>query len=234
VAVVTGGSGSIGRAVVERLGRDGFTAVDWSRRPPATAGDRWIGVDVTDRTAIERATAETLRRFGPVRALVVNAGIQGPIEPLWRIDPDEFRAVVDGNLVSAFLTLRALVPAMLSNPGPIRGRIVLISSVQGKEGTALASAYAATKAGMIAMGKSLGKELAREGILVNAVTPTVVRSTMEAALTEERRADLLARIPMGRVIEPEEVAAMVSWLCGPDCTGSTAAVFDLSGGRTTY
>lgn len=238
VAVVTGGTGSIGRAVLARLRADGFDTASWSRDPAPAFDEFHIAADLTDAEAVARAAAETRTSRGEIRALVIAAGIQGPIAPLWETSPAEFRQVLESNLVSAFLTLHAVVPLMRANSGPmpsaIRGRIVLVSSVQGKEGTALAGAYAASKAGMIAMGKSLGKELAREGILVNAITPTVVRSAMEAALTGERRRDLMARIPIGRVIETEEVAAMVSWLCGPDCTGSTAAVFDLSGGRTTY
>ena len=122
---------------------------------------------------------------------------------------------------------------MLGNPAPDRGRIVLIASVQAKEGTALSGPYAASKAGMIALAKVLGKELALDGILVNAITPTVVRTSMLDELTPERRADLLARIPMQRFIEPDEVAAMTSWLCGTECSFSTGAVFDLSGGRAT-
>ena len=233
-AVVTGGSGGIGRAILARLNADGFVTASWNRRASAPPAALQLSVDVTDADAVERAAAHTAAECGPIRALVVNAGIQGPIKRLWEIEPHEFRQVIEGNLVSAFLTLHAVVPHMLANSGSDRGRIVLVSSVQGKEGTALAGAYAASKAGMITLGKVLGKELARDGILVNVVTPTVVRSPMEEALAPERRADLLARIPMGRFLDPEEVAAMVSWLCGPDCTASTGAVFDLSGGRTTY
>jgi 3-oxoacyl-[acyl-carrier protein] reductase len=234
VAVVTGGAGSIGRAILARFNREGFTTASWNRRAPAPLAAFQVTLDVTDAEALEQAAARTVAECGPIRALVVNAGIQGPVKRLWEIDPDEFRQVIEINLVSAFLTLRAVVPHMLANSGPDRGRIVLVSSVQGKEGTALAGGYGASKAGMIALGKTLGKELARDGILVNVVTPTVVRSSMETALSPERRQDLLARIPMGRILEPEEVAAMVSWLCGADCTASTGAVFDLSGGRTTY
>ena len=166
--------------------------------------------------------------------MVINAGILGPVVPLWQTPVDDFRRVIEVNLTAAFLTIRAVVPSMLRNPGPDRGRIVLIASVQGKEGTALAGAYAASKAGLIALTKVLGKELATEGILVNAITPTVVRTRMLDEVTPERAADLLRRIPMQRFLEPAEVAAMVSWLCGPDCTFSTGAVFDLSGGRSTY
>jgi 3-oxoacyl-[acyl-carrier protein] reductase len=233
-AIVTGGAGGIGRAVMARLARDGYAPACWDRYGDATGDSLSIPVDVTDERELAGAARHTERSLGPIRALIVNAGILGPVERVWEADPNDVRRVMDTNLVSAFLTLWAVVPLMLRNAGPDRGRIVVIASVQGKEGTALAGPYAASKAGLIAMTKSLGKELATEGILANVVTPTVVNGAMERSLTPDRRADLMARIPMGRPVEPEEVAAMVSFLCGPDCTASTGAVFDLSGGRSTY
>jgi 3-oxoacyl-[acyl-carrier protein] reductase len=139
--------------------------------------------------------------------------------------------VLETNLLSGFATTGAVIPAMLRNPMPDRGRIVLMGSAVGKEGSAMAGAYAASKAGLMALAKVLGKELATEGILVNAIAPTVVRTAMEATLDPAQRADKLRRIPMGRFAEPAEVAAMVSFLCGPDCSFSTGAIFDLSGGR---
>ena len=222
-AVVTGGEGGIGRAIRARLERDGFRVLSWdlAGTPP---------VDVTDAGALDAAAA----RAGPVHALVINAGILGPVAPVWETAPEAIRRVLEVNLVSAFLTARAVIPGMLATAGPDRGRIVAISSVQAKEGTALSGPYAASKAGMIALVKVLAKELAPHGVLVNAVTPTVVRTAMERSISAERRADLLARIPLARFIEPEEVAAMVGWLCGPECTFSTGAVFDLSGGRSTW
>jgi 3-oxoacyl-[acyl-carrier protein] reductase len=233
-AIVTGGAGGIGRAVMTRLARDGYAPACWDRYGDATGDSLSVPVDVTDERELAAAARHTERALGPIRALIVNAGILGPVARVWEADPNDVRRVMDTNLVSAFLTLWAVVPLMLRNAGPDRGRIVVIASVQGKEGTALAGPYAASKAGLIAMTKSLGKELATEGILANVVTPTMVSGAMERSLTPDRRADLLARIPMGRPVEPEEVAAMVSFLCGPDCTASTGAVFDLSGGRSTY
>jgi 3-oxoacyl-[acyl-carrier protein] reductase len=232
-AVVTGGSGGIGQAVLRRLGEDGFVPVSWSRSRSAAAAAFALSVDVTDAAALSAAAAETAAKAGPIRALVVNAGILGPVARAWEIDPAVVRRVIDVNLVSAFLTVQAVVPYLLANPGPDRGRIVVMSSVQAKEGTPLSGPYAAAKAGLIGLTKVLGKELAAEGVLVNAVTPTVVAGPMEQGLSPERRADLRARIPMGRFLDAAEVAAMVSWLCGPDCTFSTGAVFDLSGGRST-
>jgi 3-oxoacyl-[acyl-carrier protein] reductase len=233
-AVVTGGAGGIGTALLARLAQDGFAPVSWDIATHAAPETLALAVDVTDETAIQRAAADTVQRAGPIGALVVNAGILGPVARAWEIPAADIRRVIDTNLVSAFLTIRAAVPLMLQNPGPDRGRIVLMASVQGKEGTALAGPYAAAKAGLIALTKVLGKELATEGILVNAVAPTVVRTAMLTEITAERRADLLARIPMSRFLDTSEVAAMVSWLCSPACSFSTGAVFDLSGGRATY
>jgi len=232
-AIVTGGAGGIGRAVLARLGADGFFPVSWDLTD-AVPDVLALAVDVTDDAALARAAAETVARAGPFGALVVNAGILGPVARVWEAEAADIRRVIETNLVSAFLTVRAVVPHMLRNPGPARGRIVMMASVQGKEGTALGGPYAAAKAGMIGLTKTLGKELAAEGILVNAIAPAVVRTAMEHLITPERRADLLARIPMGRFLDPQEVAAMVSFLCGPDCSFSTGAVFDLSGGRATY
>ena len=232
-AVVTGGAGGIGRAVLARLKRDGFRAVSWDLLDDVTEADLAVGVDVTDDQALERAARQTVGQAGPIGALVVNAGILGPVVPVWEASPAEIRRVLEFNLTSAFLTARAVVPQMRLNAGPDRGRIVIMSSVQAKEGTPLSGPYAAAKAGLIALAKCLGKELASDGILVNAITPTVVRTAMERSITAERRADLLARIPLGRFLDPDEVAAMVSWLCSPQCSFSTGAVFDLSGGRST-
>jgi 3-oxoacyl-[acyl-carrier protein] reductase len=237
IAIVTGGAGGIGHAVLARLAADGLSTVSWDLGADAPA-DRAMRVDVTDAEALVAAAA-AVAAGGAIRALVVNAGILGPVAPVWELDPADVRRVIETNLVSAFLTLRAVVPHMRANatgPGPFldRGRIVLMASIQAKEGTALTGPYGAAKAGMVELAKSTGKELAQEGILVNAVTPSVVRTAMEREISEERRAFLRARIPMNRFAETTEVAAMVSWLCGPDCTFSTGAVFDLSGGRATY
>ncbi len=232
-AIVTGGAGGIGRAILTRLRLDGFHTVSWDLSTDAAA-DMALSVDVTDAASLERAMTSTVAAAMPIGALIINAGILGPVGPVWEADPVDIRRVLDVNLTSAFLTARAVVPRMRANAGPDRGRIVIMSSVQAKEGTALAGPYAASKAGLIALAKCLGKELATDGILVNAVTPTVVRTAMEQSITPERRADLLARIPLARFLEPSEVAEMVAWLCSPKCSFSTGAVFDLSGGRTTY
>lgn len=232
-AIVTGGAGGIGQAILNRLHSDEFRTVSWDLSTEAAA-DLALSVDVTDAAALEHAAAISMAQCGRIGALVINAGILGPVGPAWEADPADIRRVFEVNLTSAFLTVRAVVPLMRQNAGPDRGRIVVMSSVQAKEGTPLAGPYAASKAGLIALAKCLGKELAADGILVNAVTPTVVRTAMEQSITPKRRADLLTRIPLSRFLEPSEVAEMVSWLCSPKCSFSTAAVFDLSGGRSTY
>ena len=233
-AVVTGGAGGIGRAVLARLAQDGVVPVSWDLATDVPEARLALAVDVTNADALHAAAARTAAEAGTIRAAIVNAGILGPVARSWEIEPAALRRVIDVNLVSAFLTVRAVVPHLLGTPGPDRGRIVLMSSVQAKEGTALSGPYAAAKAGLVALAKVLGKELAGDGVLVNAVTPTVVRTAMEREITPERRADLLARIPLGRFLDAAEVAEMVAWLCSSACSFSTGAVFDLSGGRSTY
>lgn len=235
VAIVTGGAGGIGRAVIRRLAGDGFIPVSWDISTDAPDAALALPVDVTDEAALKLAAAQTVDKLGPIGALVVNAGILGPPNArAWEIPASEIRRVIDCNLIAGFLTCAAVIPSMLSNAGPDRGRIVLMGSVVGKEGSAGAGPYAASKAGLMALAKVLGKELATEGILVNAVAPTVVESPMAELMPDDVHRDKLKRIPMGRFAQPEEVANMVSFLCGPDMTFSTGAVFDLSGGRLTY
>ena len=207
----------------------GATTCTWD----LAGGD--VDCDVSDADQVARATALTLERHGRIDILINNAGILGPVAPTWEHEPAAFRRVLAVNLGSVFLCSRAVVPAMLMRPlAADRGRIVNISSIQGKEGMPLAAAYAAAKAGILALTKSLGKELAGDGILVNAVTPAAAETGMAVELTPQRRADILGRIPMGRFVRVEEIAEMVAWLASPLCSFSTGAVFDLSGGRATY
>jgi 3-oxoacyl-[acyl-carrier protein] reductase len=244
VAVVTGGAGGIGRAVALRLHESGARVALWDHNTdaltnavkalsPETVG---FAVDVTDARAVMTAAVAVADRFGGIDILINNAGILGQVGQLWTLDDAVFRRVLEVNLMGPFLCMRAVVPVMLRKPhAPDRGRIVNIASIQAKEGTPLAGAYGASKAALVALTKSLGKELATEGILVNAVTPSAVEDTsMMAAIDESRKADLLARIPMQRFVRTDEVAAQVLWLCSPECSFATGAVFDVSGGRATY
>lgn len=238
-AVVTGGARGIGYAIAARLIRDGYDVAIWDRDTAATSqaaaslGPACQGmvVDVTDAGQIGAALAELARSGCPLRAVVNNAGILGPVAKIIDLDEVDYQQVMDVNLRSQYLVCKAVIPVMLAQEGPVRGRIVNMSSVQGKEGMALSGAYGISKAAILALTKILGKEHAADGILVNCITPTAVETDMATLLTPERRKDILARIPMGRFIETEEVAALVSFLCSGDCTFSTGAAFDLSGGR---
>lgn len=238
-AIVTGGARGIGLAVARRLIRDGYHVVLWDLDPDATAqAAASVGpfcqsrvVDVTDSTQIASALKELTITGRSLRAVVNNAGILGPVSRLVDLGEADYLKVMDVNLRSQYLVCKATIPVMLAQDGPVRGRIVNMSSVQGKEGMALSGAYGISKAGVLALTKILGKEHAADGILVNCITPTAVETEMASLLTPERRQDILARIPMGRFIEVEEVAALISFLCSSDCTFSTGAAFDLSGGR---
>jgi NAD(P)-dependent dehydrogenase (short-subunit alcohol dehydrogenase family) len=237
-AVITGGAGGFGRAIAERLSACGGVPVLWDL-PEALdglpAGWERQAVDVTDETSVEAAVTILHDRHGPPDILVNNAGIVGEIRRTWEVTAEEFRRILEVNLVGAFLVTRNLVPLMLQKPRQDRrGRIVNIASIQAKEGMHNAAAYSAAKAGLVAMTKSLGKELAEENILVNAITPAASLTAMSADAPEARLADILARIPMRRFLEPQEVAAMVAWLASDEVSFSTGAVFDLSGGRATY
>lgn len=241
-AIVTGGARGIGFAIARRLARDGWRVALWDRDAAAVAkaaadlgpDHLGLGCDIADEAQVEAAAAATWATLGSVRGLVNNAGILGPVAPLWEHPPADFRRVVEVNLVGTYLVSRAIVPRMLEAPGPSRGHIVNISSIQAKEGMPMAAAYAASKAGILALTKTLGKELAGRGILVNAITPAAAETDMAREITAERKAEILARIPMGRFVEVDEIAAMTAFLLSDDCTYSTGAVFDLSGGRATY
>ncbi len=241
VAVVTGGAQGIGFATAQRLQRSGATVVLWdldTERLPgavqALAGGGPVSAEVvqlTDEAAVAAATAATIARHGRIDILVNNAGITGGNAPTWELSPAAWRQVVEVNLIAPFLTCRAVVPGMIANGW---GRIVNIASVAGKEGNPNASHYSASKAGLIGLTKSLGKELATKGVLVNAVAPAAARTAIFDQMAPAHIQFMLGKIPMGRFVAVDEIAAMVAWLCSPECSFATGAVFDLSGGRATY
>ncbi len=241
-AVVTGGARGIGLAIATRFAAEGARVAIWdvdrdaAKSKAQSLGDNHLalGVDVGDAALVERAAQSTIAAFGRVDILVNNAGILGPVAPLWEQSPSDFQRVMTVNLFGMHLVCRALVPHMRAHKGPPRGRVVNISSIQGKEGLALSGAYGVSKAGVIALTKILGKELAVDGIMVNCITPAAAETDMAKEITPERRAELTARIPMGRFIEVDEIAAMAAFLASDECSFSTGAAFDLSGGRATY
>ena len=231
VAGVTGGSRGIGRAIVAALRRAGAIAVVWDRDLPAADATDGIAVDVTDRLALEGAVATVRERHGRIDILVNNAGYAGSTVPVVDYPEDEWRRILEVNLTGTFLVCRTVVPTLVANGW---GRIVNVASLAGKEGTPNASAYSASKAGVMALTKSLGKELATTGVLVNAVAPAAVRTSLLDQMAPAHVQTMIVKSPMQRLGEPEEVAELVLWLCSPACSFSTGAVFDLSGGRAVY
>ncbi|MDM0048151.1 SDR family NAD(P)-dependent oxidoreductase [Variovorax sp. J22R115] len=229
VAVVTGGASGIGAEVVAHLRRCGARVAVWDMA--ALADDDAWKVDVTDLDSVERAAQEVVKRFGRIDFAVNSAGFAGPTMPLDAYDPLMWRRIVDVNLVGTFNVCRAVVPHLRAAGA---GRIVNIASLAGKEGTPNASAYSAAKAGVLALTKSLGKELATTGILVNAIAPAAVHTPILAQMSPAHVQTMIDKSPMQRLGESIEVAEMVAWLCSGSCTFNTASVFDLSGGRATY
>jgi NAD(P)-dependent dehydrogenase (short-subunit alcohol dehydrogenase family) len=237
-AVVTGGARGIGLACAARIAAGGGRLALWdrdmdrARQSAAALGDAIaVQVDVTDDKSIADALAKTEKDLAAPDILVASAGITGPNTTVAQYPIDAWRQVIDINLTGVFLTNRAVVPGMSKRGW---GRIVNIASVAGKEGNPNASAYSASKAGVIGLTKSLGKELATSGVLVNCVAPAVVKTELFSQMTEQHIQYMLSKIPMNRFGEVEEVAEMVAWLASPACTFSTGATFDLSGGRATY
>ena len=241
VAIVTGGAQGIGYAIAERMLSSGASVVLWDADAPKLAEARASlagagrvetdRVELTDEASVASATARVVAEHGRIDILVNNAGITGGNAPTWELAPEVWRRVIEVNLIAPFLVCRAVVPQMIAKG---YGRIVNIASVAGKEGNPNASHYSASKAGLIALTKSLGKELATKGVLVNAVAPAAAKTAMFATMTAAHIDFMLSKIPMARFLEVGEVAAMVAWLASAECSFSTGAVFDLSGGRATY
>jgi NAD(P)-dependent dehydrogenase (short-subunit alcohol dehydrogenase family) len=241
-AVVTGGAQGIGLAVARRLVASGAKVCVWDRDAKlldeTVAGLRRDGasasgeaVDVTDAVAVAAAAQRTSRQLGAVDILVNNAGIAGANAPITDYPVDEWRRVIDINLNGVFNCCRAVVPTMVANG---YGRIVNVASIAGKEGNPNAAAYSASKAGVIALTKSLGKELAGHDIAVNCITPAAAKTALFAQMTKEHIDYMLAKIPRARFVEVDEIAGMVAWLCSAENSFTTGAVFDISGGRATY
>jgi 2-dehydro-3-deoxy-L-rhamnonate dehydrogenase (NAD+) len=242
-AIITGGASGLGYAISERMLASGASVTWWDVNADVMAkAVASIGaatgaevhcekVDITLLTSVVAALARTIQKRGKVDILVNSAGITGPNMKLAEYPPEAWAQVINVNLNGTFHCCRELATHMQGNQ---YGRIVNIASVAGKEGNPNASAYSASKAAVIALTKSLGKELANSGVLVNCVTPAAVKTAMFEQMTPEHIAFMLSKIPMGRFGKTDEVAAMVSWLCTEDCSFATGAVFDLSGGRSTY
>ncbi|HKS37351.1 MAG TPA: SDR family NAD(P)-dependent oxidoreductase [Verrucomicrobiae bacterium] len=240
-AVVTGGARGIGYTIAERLLESGASCSLWDRDPDRLAhavkslsnrGEIHTAVvDISKAGSVDAAAEATFKHFGSIDILVNNAGIPGVTTKTWEIPPDDWRTVIEVNLLGPYHCCRAVVPKMLEKK---YGRIVSIASIAGKEGNPNASHYSASKAGVIALTKSLGKELAQSGVIVNCVTPAVIQTEILDTVPQSHIDYMLSKIPMGRFGRKEEAAALVAWLCSEDCSFTTGAVFDLSGGRATY
>jgi len=240
-AIVTGGARGIGYAAAQRLLASGASVALWdvdaSALKEAVASLKQSGrvhaavVDVTDEASIAKAVEALIGETGKIDILINNAGIAGGNGRLWELEPQVWRRVVEVNLIGPYLVCRAVVPHMVAAG---YGRIVNMASIAGKEGNPNASHYSASKAGLIALTKSLGKELATTGVLVNAIAPAAARTGMFLQMTEEHIDYMRSKIPMNRLLEVEELAALIAWLSSEECSFSTGAVFDISGGRATY
>ncbi|MFL6575347.1 MAG: SDR family NAD(P)-dependent oxidoreductase [Povalibacter sp.] len=236
VAVITGGASGIGRSVAERMMAEGAQVSIWDISEPALeelgrSVSHKVHVDQSDEAAVASATQATVRALGGIDVLVVSAGITGPNTPLIDYPAEEWRRVMDVNLNGAFYVNRAVAPHMVAKR---YGRIVNVASVAAKEGNPNASAYSASKAAVIAMTKSLAKELVKSGVTANVVTPAAVRTPIFSQMTQSHIDFMLSKIPAGRFGTTEEVASLIAWVASRECSFSTGAVFDISGGRSTY
>ncbi|NDB66471.1 MAG: SDR family oxidoreductase [Methylocystaceae bacterium] len=241
IAIITGGARGIGYATAERMVKSGAKVVLWDideaacqKSVESLGGSQHASydlVELTSETAVAHATAAVIKRHGQIDILVNNAGITGGNGPLWELEPDIWRRVIEVNLVAPYLTCRAIVPEMKKKG---YGRIINIASIAGKDGNPNASHYSASKAGLIGLTKSLGKELATSNILVNCITPAAAKTEIFNQMKQEHIDFMLSKIPMNRFLQVEEAASLISWLASEDCAFSTGAVFDISGGRAVY
>lgn len=241
VAIITGGARGIGFAAARKMLESGASVAIWdadeAALSKAASSLSAVGmvytarVELTDETSIKAATDALMRDAGKIDILVNNAGITGGNAPTWELSPDVWRQVIEVNLVAPYLTCRAVVPHMIAAN---YGRIVNIASIAGKDGNPNASHYSASKAGLIGLTKSLAKELATKNVLVNCITPAAAKTEIFAQMKQEHIDYMLSKIPMNRFVLVEEIAAMIAWLASGDCSFSTGAVFDISGGRAVY
>ena len=238
-AIVTGGAQGIGLAIVKRMLASGASVRVWDRDQKLlqqtlsslsgpVSGD---AVDVANEQSVAKGTAAAIAALGKIDILVNNAGIAGTTKPIVDYPVDEWKQVLNVDLTGPFLCCRAIAPHMVKQK---YGRIVNIAAIAGKEGNPNAAAYSAAKAGVMALTKSLGKELAKDGVMVNCVTPAAAKTAIFDQISQQHIDYMLAKIPMGRFVKVEEIAAMACWLASEDCSFTTGGVFDISGGRATY
>jgi 3-oxoacyl-[acyl-carrier protein] reductase len=238
VAIVTGGMRGIGLGIARRLNERGAKIAIWDRETPVWdetakgfAPGLVIKTDVSNVRSVDSAFQETMDRLGRIDILVNNAGINGPVLPAWDYPVEDWEKVIAIDLNGVFFCTRSVLAHMRARKS---GRIINVASIAGKEGVPGISAYSAAKGGVIAFTKALAKELAQDGVLVNCIAPALVETDLFAEMTPEHIAAMRAKIPMGRLLQIEEVANMVSWIAGPECTFTTGFAFDLTGGRATY
>lgn len=235
VSVVTGGSSGIGAAVVDRLLKRGESVCIWDLIPPDSELNipeeaNYIKVDVTDSDQVNAAVCETINRFGKIDVLINNAGILGKVAPIEDLEEDEWDRVMGINLKSVYQTIKYCAPYLKNSSS---GRVINVASVAGKEGNINMPAYSASKAGLLGLTKSVAKELASSGVLVNAVTPALTKTNLLKGMTDEAMDVSEKLIPLNRLADPDEIAAMIYWLSSVECSFSTGAVFDVSGGRAS-
>jgi 2-dehydro-3-deoxy-L-rhamnonate dehydrogenase (NAD+) len=231
VALVTGGSSGIGDAVARRLASEGARVASVDLREEAPAGVLAIAGDVSSSADVDAAVQRTERELGPVDVLVCSAGIPGASLATMDVSDEEWRRVLAINADGVFFCNRAVLPGMVERG---YGRIVNVASIAGKEGNPMAAAYSASKAAVIALTKAIGKDVARTGVLVNCVAPAVIETPILEGISQEHVEYMVERIPMGRMGSPDEVAALVAWLASEECSFSTGATYDISGGRAVY
>jgi 3-oxoacyl-[acyl-carrier protein] reductase len=231
VALVTGGSSGIGAAAARRLLDEGARVASFDLDAEAPDGVLALAGDVARSADVETAVAQTHVQLGPIDVLVCSAGVPGASLRTVDVTDEEWRRVMGINADGVFYCNRAVIPSMVERG---YGRIVNVASIAGKEGNPMAGAYSASKAAVIAMTKAIGKDLARTGVIVNCVAPAVIETPILEGITEEHIGYMVDRIPMGRMGEPEEVAALICWLASEECSFSTGATYDISGGRAVY